>query len=76
MKGKAIIVLIDCGATHNFISQRLVEELEFPLTSTTHYGIVMGNGVAVKGKGVCKTVVVDLSGLSITEDFLPLELVG
>lgn len=59
---------------HNFISHKVVEELELSIVNTTHYGIVLGNGVASKGRGVCKAVVLSLPEITITEDFLPLEL--
>lgn len=49
-----VVVLIDCGASHNFISQKLVEALEIPTVETSNYGVVMGSGVAVKGKGIVK----------------------
>lgn len=55
-----VVVMVDCGATHNFIHQRLVEELELPLSETSHYGVVVGNGTALKGKGICKSIVVVL----------------
>lgn len=29
---KEVVVLVDCGATHNFISQKLVDSLNLPLT--------------------------------------------
>lgn len=46
--GKEVVVMVDCGATHNFIHQRLVDELQLPLPATSHYGVVVGNGVALK----------------------------
>lgn len=59
--------MIDCGATHNFISQRLADELKLPRSETTNYGVIMGSGEAVKGKGICP-------GIVVVENFLPLEL--
>lgn len=61
IKGQEVMVLIDCGATHNFVSKRLVDELHMPLKETSNYGIVMGNGVAIKGKGVCRRLNVTFS---------------
>ncbi|KAA0045702.1 ty3-gypsy retrotransposon protein [Cucumis melo var. makuwa] len=78
IKGKVedreVVVMIDCGATHNFISLRLVEEMQIATTETTQYGVIMGSGKAVQGKGMCTGVVVGLPGLTVVEDFLPLEL--
>ena len=61
-------------ATHNFILLHLVEELNIPTAETTSYGIIMGSGKAVRGKGMCKGATVGLPVLTIVEDFLPLEL--
>lgn len=36
--------------------------------------MVVGSGEAVKGKGICKSVVVSLLEMMIQEDFLPIEL--
>lgn len=51
LQEKEVVVLIDCGAMHNFVSQGLVEELNLLVVQTTNYSIVMGNGVATRGKG-------------------------
>lgn len=53
---KMVVVLIDCGATHNFISEKLSGELKRPRSETSNYGIIMGNGSTLKGNGVCKGV--------------------
>ena len=54
--GKEIIVLVDCRATHNFISESLVEELQISTKSTTNYGVILGSGTTIKGKGVCEAI--------------------
>jgi len=72
--GSEVAVLIDCGAIHNFISLKLVQDLDLPTTATTNYGVVMGSGKAIQGKGKCKGVVLEMQGLTVVEDFLPLEL--
>lgn len=72
--GREVIVMVNCGATYNFIHKKLVDELNLPLTLTLNYGVVVGNGEAYCGKGICKAIVVLLPGLRLTEDFLPFEL--
>ena len=74
--GKEIIVLIDCGATHNFISESLVEELQISTKSTTNYGVILGSGTAIKGKGVCEAIEMMIGEWRVIDDFLPLELGG
>ncbi|KAA0032325.1 Ty3/gypsy retrotransposon protein [Cucumis melo var. makuwa] len=68
------VIMVDCGATHNFISQKLVESLNLPMAETTNYGVIMGSGKAVQGRDMCKGITVGLPVLTIVEDFLPLEL--
>lgn len=61
-------------ARHNFISQRIVDLMQIPLKETTNYGIVVGNGVVIRGKGVCKRLTLELSDLTVREDFLLVDL--
>lgn len=69
-----VIVLVDSGATHNFISMELVRKLGLLLTETDHYGVVLGTGLSVQGRGICRGVVLMLPTIQIINDFLPLEL--
>ena len=48
-------------------------ELKLPLLTTANYGVVMGIGLAVCGKGI-KWVIIKMQGLTVVEDFLPLSL--
>lgn len=66
--------MIDCGASHNFLSVDLVKKLAIPRVGTSGYGVLMGTSLAVKGEGICRGVVLTLQNLEIMEDFLPLEL--
>ncbi|KAA0033393.1 peroxidase 64 [Cucumis melo var. makuwa] len=72
---KEIIVMIDCEATHNFISEKLVKTLRLSTKETAHYGVILGSGT-IQGKGVCEAVEIQLADWKVTEDFLPLELGG
>ena len=76
IQGKEVIMLVDCGATHNFISEKLVTMLKLPTRDTSNYGVILGSRTAIKGKGVCENVEVILNGWAVTENFLPLELGG
>lgn len=76
VKQKEVTILIDCGATHNFVLLELVKQLDLPITATTNYGVVMGSGEFVKGRGICRGVILEMQGLTIVEDFLPLGLGG
>ncbi|XP_050942184.1 transposon Tf2-1 polyprotein isoform X1 [Cucumis melo] len=74
--GEEVVILIDCGATHNFIAEDLVTRLGVTLQETPNYGVILGSGTAVKGKGVCQDVEVHLEGWKVTDSFLPLQLGG
>lgn len=60
MKGsindEAVIALIDYGAVHNFISDKLTSSLKLPKEEASNYGVILGTGTTVKGKGVCRNV--------------------
>ncbi|KAA0067574.1 Ty3/gypsy retrotransposon protein [Cucumis melo var. makuwa] len=71
-----VIILIDCGVTHNFVSEKLVKKLLLPIKETSHYGVILGSGAAVQGKGICEKLEVQLKNWKIIEDFLPLDLGG
>ncbi|GKD36084.1 putative mitochondrial protein, partial [Tanacetum coccineum] len=72
--GLDVVVLIDYGATHNFISHRVVEQLALMVSGTTSVGVMMGNGKFEQSLGLCKEVVLALPELQIVEDFFPLKL--
>ena len=80
LKGKIqkreVVVLIDSGASHNFISQRLASQLGIATQGTTEYGVRMGTGVIVSGKGVCQGVRLTVPGYNVANSFLPLNLGG
>ncbi|KAA0049931.1 Ty3/gypsy retrotransposon protein [Cucumis melo var. makuwa] len=76
LQKKEVIIRIDCGATHNFISEKLVESLQLPVKETAHYGVILGSGTAVQGKGICENVEIQLTNWKVKEEFLPLELGG
>ena len=54
--GLEVVVLIDCGASHNFISMDLVQKLGIPSVGSHCFGVLMGIGLSVKGEGLSKGV--------------------
>lgn len=67
-------MLIDGGATHNFIAEEVVKELKISVETMDAYGVVLGTGGVVQAISVCKDVNLTIANLSITHDFLPLPL--
>lgn len=68
---KEVVVLVDSGATHNFVSSRLIDELALVVTGTRSVGVKLGNGVIARTFGCCKGFVLELPELRVIEDFLP-----
>lgn len=69
-----VVVLIDSGATHNFISERLASQLGLETDESRQYGVSVARGVTILGKGVINNVSLQLQECVITTSFLPLEL--
>lgn len=74
IKNREVLILIDYGATHNFLAQALVAELHILVAQTANYGIMVGIENSIRSKGKCGQVALSVQGLIIVADFLPLEL--
>lgn len=48
-----VVMFIDSGATHSFVSLEKVVELKLPITDSGSFGISSANGEMVKGNGGC-----------------------
>ncbi|XP_078442298.1 uncharacterized protein LOC144711996 [Wolffia australiana] len=53
LNGREIIVLIDSGASHNFLGTGLVEEFQFQCDTSVLFEVTLGNGETNKGQGLC-----------------------
>jgi hypothetical protein len=69
-------VLIDSGASHNFISPKVTTALGLVITPISAKSIKLGDGHKVKTKGVCKGVKLMMGELEVSVDALVLELGG
>ena len=69
-----VVVLIDSGATHNFISNKVVDRLGLCLTDIGSFGVVMGTRKVEKSKEICRGLILLLPGVQVVKDFLPLDL--
>ena len=67
--GMEVIIMIDCGATHNFIFEKILKSLQIPTKETAYYGVILGSGTAIQGKGVCENVEIQLKNWNLKEDF-------
>ena len=71
-----VIVLIDCGATHNFILVKLRKELELEVTSTNPYFVEVGDGHKIRCEEMCKSLPIELQDLQFTQNCYLFELGG
>ncbi|KAF7810565.1 Transposon Tf2-12 polyprotein [Senna tora] len=69
VKGEEVLIMIDCGASHNFISASLVEKLSLPKVKTSTYKVTVGDGHLVESEGRCKGLQVNLRGTVLEQDF-------
>ena len=76
IEGKEVVILVDCGAIHNFIFEKLVKSLQIPTKDTSHYGVILGSDTTIKGKGICEAVELKMNDWKVVANFLPLELGG
>lgn len=74
--GKGVTVLVDSGATHNFLSNQIVEELGLSLDDNQPFVVKVGDGHQLKRKGMCKNVELELPNMTIIQDFYVFELGG
>ncbi|CAH9138406.1 unnamed protein product [Cuscuta epithymum] len=73
---KQVEVLIDSGATHNFISKKLVDELELPFKTISGYKVQAGNGEKLSNDGRCEDLTLCMQGSIIKQNFYFLNLEG
>lgn len=69
-----LIVMIDSGATHNFISPSAVDKCRLNTTKESQLEVLLGTGVSVQGTGVCRGVQIMLPEMRFQADFVVLEL--
>jgi len=74
IKGVLILILVDTGASNNFISRRLVKAMELSMENIKAMGIKLSDGQRVATTSHCARLKVDLWDLNITIDALILEL--
>ncbi|GAU13119.1 hypothetical protein TSUD_174190 [Trifolium subterraneum] len=76
MENVNVLVLIDSGASHNFISPFVATALSLTIIPDSAKSIKLGDGHKVLSKGVCKGITLRLGDVDFTVDALVLELGG
>ena len=65
LNGNSLIILIDRGANHNFISADWVTRLGMTVLPTKEFKVKLGDGHQIPCKGICKGVEIVVQGLHI-----------
>ena len=71
-----VLILIDSGSTHNFISDKLVSELKLITHFISPFGVQIGNGDVLRCNRICNDVVLHVSDLQIKQNFYQFALGG
>ncbi|XP_051129728.1 uncharacterized protein LOC127250469 [Andrographis paniculata] len=66
--GFSVTVLIDSGASHNFISQKLVLHAKLNVDATQEFNVVLGVGRKVASTGVCSKLSIQIDGAEVQAD--------
>lgn len=76
LEGYPILLLVDSGASHNFIAKELVASLGLGVTDTKPYGVSLGNGSRCESRGVCPAIEVKIGKRDAVVDAYVLDLGG
>lgn len=76
LQGKDVLILVDSGASSNFISPHLVQTLALKVHTTPAYTVELGSGDRVRNQGVCKKVIFDVQGNRFQQNFFLMDLGG
>ncbi|XP_010424221.1 PREDICTED: uncharacterized protein LOC104709277 [Camelina sativa] len=71
---KDVVVLVDSGATRSFVDYGLVKELGLTISTTRAFGVRVGGGRVLKGKGRVSGTLLGIQGVEIMEELLVIEL--
>jgi len=73
IQDREVVILIDPGASTNFITSRIVQELQLPTTRIKEFQVV-GNETIEKGNLWCERVEIKVQGIQRIQSFFIMEL--
>ncbi|KZV40028.1 hypothetical protein F511_12423 [Dorcoceras hygrometricum] len=65
IQNEEVVVMMDSGASHNFISRKLVEKLGMEIDEGVRFGVCLGDGTKVRCQGLCHGLVVQLGTYTV-----------
>ncbi|KAK8938724.1 hypothetical protein KSP39_PZI011094 [Platanthera zijinensis] len=69
LQDRDIILMINSGASHNFISDDLARELALPFKPSPAFTVCLGDGRRRPTQGQCQAVTLTLGACAVTADF-------
>ena len=51
-----LLVMVDSGASHCFVSDKVVAQLQLQVTPTAPYSVRLGDGSLVRAEGICRDI--------------------
>lgn len=66
--GVPILILVDSGTTHNFISKKLVAAMGWKVEETKDLRVKLGDGDRAIARGTCKGVEIELGDITTAID--------
>lgn len=76
LNGEIIVIMIDSGASHNFLSRKLVQRMGIPVLQSHNFQVRLGDGSKSPTLGKCKGVSVTADTCEILSDFYVFPLGG
>ncbi|KAF7810714.1 putative mitochondrial protein [Senna tora] len=73
IRGSEVLIMIDSGATHNFISEGLVKKMGLDVEKTKPYRVTLGDGYTAQQQGCCKGLEIEMQGLRAEQGVICLE---
>lgn len=65
VNGVPVVILVDSGATHNFIDKRLVQKMSWAVDNSTSMCIKLGDGTKAQSIGVCPDLGVEVGEVQL-----------
>ncbi|KZV39093.1 hypothetical protein F511_34263 [Dorcoceras hygrometricum] len=65
IKDEEVVVMVNSGASHNFVSRALMEKLGLGIDETVRFGVCLGNGRRIQCQGLCRNLQVELGAYTV-----------
>ncbi|KAH6765098.1 hypothetical protein C2S51_016347 [Perilla frutescens var. frutescens] len=62
VNGRRLLMMVDSGASHYFISEHMAHSLQLSVDNTSHFTMVLEDGSRVHTRGTCKDIPVIING--------------